>query len=129
MIEQSRGYTLVELMITVAVLSILAVIAIPAYQGYISTARQAAARANIEPLRIALEDYRLDHMNTGYTPFNGLVWEPPPSTERSLEDDMGWKPDGDKDQYTYAVTADATTYTITVTPIGHKSDAQSYTKD
>jgi len=122
-----RGYSLVELMTVVAILSILVMIAIPAYRGYVTTARQAAALANIEPLRLALEDYRLDHMDTGYADANGLVWSPTGS--KTLETGaLGWKPDGDKDQYTYAVTATATTYTITVTPIGHSSDAQTYTK-
>jgi prepilin-type N-terminal cleavage/methylation domain-containing protein len=125
--NRSQGYTLVELMIVVAILSILAMIAIPAYRCYVTTARQSAALANIEPLRLALEDYRLDHMDSGYADANGLVWSP--TGAKTLETGaLGWKPDGDKAQYTYAVTATATTYTITVTPIGHASDVQTYTK-
>jgi type IV pilus assembly protein PilE len=127
MYRRPKGYTLVELMISVAVLSILAMLAIPAYQGYISTGRQATARANIEPLRIAIEDYRLDNMAAGYTALNGLKWEP--TGTKTLETGvLGWKPDGDRDEYNYAVTATATGFTITVTPIGHTSDAQTFTK-
>jgi prepilin-type N-terminal cleavage/methylation domain-containing protein len=125
--NRSQGYTLVELMIVVAILSILALIAIPAYRGYVTTARQTAALENVEPLRLALEDYRLDHMDTGYVDANGLVWEP--SGAKTLETGvLGWAPDGDKDMYNYAVSATATTYTITVTPIGHAGDVQTYTK-
>jgi len=128
MTKRSSGYTLVELMIVVAILSILAMLAIPAYRNYVTTARQGAARANIENLRIAVEDYRLDHMSTGYADLNGLVWEP--AGTKTLETSgPGWKPDGDQDMYNYKVVSTATTYTITVTPIGHTSDAQTYTKN
>ncbi len=123
---KNRGVTLVELMIVVAVISILALLSYPAYRGYIATARQAAARGNIEPLRLAVEDYRLDHMADGYVDLDGLVWEP--SGTKSLESTIGWKPDGDEDKYNYSVTATATTYTITVTPIGYSADAQSFSK-
>ena len=125
--RQSSGYSLIELMIVAAVLSILAMIAIPAYNGYITTARQAAARGNIEPLRLAIEDYRLDNIATGYAPLNGLVWEP--SGAKTLTATLGgWEPDGDQDSFNYSVTATATGYTITVTPIGHSADAQTFTK-
>ena len=128
--RSNSGYTLVELMIVVAILAILAMLAIPAYKGYVTTARQGAARSNIENLRIAVEDYRLDNMDTGYADLNGLVWQP--SGSKTLETaDPGpkWKPEGDQDMYNYSVTSTATTYTITVTPIGHTADAQTYTKN
>ena len=35
--RRPKGYTLVELMVTVAVLSVLAMLAIPAYTNYITT--------------------------------------------------------------------------------------------
>lgn len=125
--RQQTGYTLVELMIVTAILSILAGIAIPIYNSYISTARQTTARANVESLRLAVEDYRLDNMAAGYAPLDGLVWEPTGS--QTLETGvLGWAPDGDENKFNYAVVATATTYTITVTPIGHAADAQTFTK-
>jgi Tfp pilus assembly protein PilE len=115
-------------MIVAAVLAVLAMLAIPAYNGYITTARQGAARANIEPLRIAVEDYRLDNMGVGYAPLNGLVWEP--AGAKTLQTGvLAWAPDGDQNQFNYAITAaTATGYTITVTPIGHPTDAQTFTR-
>jgi len=99
--KQQTGYTLVELMIVVAILTVLAGIAIPIYNNYIAEARLQAVRQNAEPLRLALEDYFLDNQTyvTG-------TWVPGGAT--TLETGaMGWRPDGDGDRYSYTVTAPA----------------------
>ncbi len=48
-------------MITVAILSVIVAIAIPAYNGYITEARLSTARSNMDSLRLFLEDHRLDN--------------------------------------------------------------------
>ena len=58
---QSHGFTLLELMITVAILGILSAIAIPAYTGYIKTAKMTEAHNNLAALRLAEEEYFLEN--------------------------------------------------------------------
>jgi prepilin-type N-terminal cleavage/methylation domain-containing protein len=115
--QKHRGFTLVELLIAMAVMTILAAIAVPAYIGYVEESRITSARANVEPLRLALEDFFLE--NGTYAIGNWLA----DGSDTSLETNIGWNPDGDGGLYDYRVTAAAgptgcaitSCYTLTVT--------------
>ncbi|MHC4999868.1 MAG: prepilin-type N-terminal cleavage/methylation domain-containing protein [Planctomycetota bacterium] len=56
-----RAFTLVELMIVVAVLGILAAIVIPEFSGHIQRAKESAAKDNLRLLREAIERYASEH--------------------------------------------------------------------
>lgn len=60
------AFTLVELMIVVAILGILAAVAFPEFQGHIQKAKEAAAKDNLRILREAIERYTND--NNGIPP-------------------------------------------------------------
>lgn len=100
----SKGFTLVELMIAVAILSVVVAIAIPAYNGFVLEARLGAGRANLDSLRLFLEDYRLDE---------GIYVGPSGNSLNTgqIMSDFGWNPD-DNDAYTYTATLTNTTYNI-----------------
>ncbi len=56
-----RAFSLTELLITVAVLGILAAVALPVFQSHTRQAREAAAKDNLRILRNAIELYAAQH--------------------------------------------------------------------
>jgi type IV pilus assembly protein PilA len=54
---QQRGFTLIELMIVVAIIGILAAIAIPAYQDYTCRAKLSEAVNAANPMKVAVVGY------------------------------------------------------------------------
>ncbi|KAB0640697.1 pilin [Burkholderia stagnalis] len=62
-----NGFTLIELMITVAIIGILAAIALPAYQNYTIRAQVSEGILLSEQLKIAISDY---YANNGKLPMS-----------------------------------------------------------
>lgn len=70
--ERRRGFTLLELVIVIAIIAALAALVAPDMFRHASDARTEAARAQIDLFGLALEAYRLD--NLGYpTTAQGLT--------------------------------------------------------
>jgi type IV pilus assembly protein PilE len=57
---KQRGFTLLELMIVVAVMGILASIALPSYQEYVKKGRRAAAQSHMMDVAQRQQQYFLD---------------------------------------------------------------------
>lgn len=57
------GFTLVELMIAVAIIAALTAIAIPSYQAYVERARRAQAMADISTIAVAIERHYTNHFS------------------------------------------------------------------
>jgi type IV pilus assembly protein PilA len=57
----AKGFSLVELMIVVAILGILAAIVLPDLTGHTKKAKEAAAKENLQLLREAIERYAIKH--------------------------------------------------------------------
>jgi type IV pilus assembly protein PilE len=60
------GFTLIELMITVAIIGILAAVALPSYQSYVQSSRRAEAQAFLYDLATRQQHYLVS--NRAYAP-------------------------------------------------------------
>jgi len=56
-LKSVKGFTLVELMVTVAVIGIIVAVALPAYIGYIETSRKTEGRNNLVSLQAAETEF------------------------------------------------------------------------
>lgn len=59
--NRQSGFTLIELLVTMAILAVVSSIAIPAYTGYIKSARMTEAKNNIAALKLAEEEYFMEN--------------------------------------------------------------------
>ena len=104
-----RGFTLIELMIAIAILAIITAIAIPAYQTYITEAKLSTARSNMDSIRIFLEDRRLE---TGS--YIGPSTHTTLTTIPQITSVFGWEADGNKGSYSYRLELTDDLYNIAV---------------
>lgn len=59
--RRNRGFTIIELMITVAIIGILSAIALPAYNDYVLRGKFAEATAQLSGVRVRMEQYYQDN--------------------------------------------------------------------
>ena len=106
-----RGFTLIELMVVVAILAIIVAIGYPSYRNQVMKARRADGKAFLLEIADRQERYYADQSTYTTT-----------ITDLGFDDDIAT--DG---YYKAAITDDPTgdltlSYTITVTPIGTQQD-------
>lgn len=58
---KNKAFTLVELLIVVAILGIMAAIVIPSFQGNVAQAKESASKTNLATMRTQIELYKLHH--------------------------------------------------------------------
>jgi prepilin-type N-terminal cleavage/methylation domain-containing protein len=87
-LKKIDGVTLIELLIAIAVVGVLASIAWPTYQGYVSSSRESAMLQVMQSVKIYEEDRRVrlgEYVEGAYDPSN-------PSVSGGLATTLGWNP-------------------------------------
>lgn len=69
--RRNSGFTLVELLIVVAIIGILAAIAVPSYRDYITRGKITEATGNLADLRVKMEQYYMDNRRYSSTTGGG----------------------------------------------------------
>ena len=111
-----KGFSLIELMIALAIIGVISSIAYPSYQGYIQDTYHAQAQADVKACGLALERF----YGNGFTYVGGAaactLWSPASGAEASRE-------------YSLVVTANAPgqAYSIKATPVSTICDGSCYT--
>jgi type IV pilus assembly protein PilE len=110
--SRNGGFTLIEVMITVAIVAILAAIALPSYIDYLTRSKLVESKTNLSDMRTRMEQYFLD--NRTYPTGGCATYDattPAPATKIYLP----------STQKFFTITCGAltaTTYTVTATGVG-----------
>jgi type IV pilus assembly protein PilE len=103
-----KGFTIIELMIVLAIVAILVALAVPSFQDTIRKSRRSDAMNAILGIHLAQERYRANNIAYGDLAALGIADDPMPS------------PDG---HYNLTITGEAaTTYTIAADALGDQDN-------
>jgi len=117
--SKHNGFTLVEVMIVIAIIGILASVAYPSYQNYVMKSHRSDAQTGLSQLAQALERFygvRYTYVGTGDSG-GGATGAPISDVFSHTSTPF----EGSNTYYNLTLTASATDYTVTATPVGNQA--------
>jgi len=128
--KDQKGFTLIELMIVVAIIGILAAIAIPNFMRYQAKARQSEAKINLGAIGTNAEAWRAEN-NTYVATFANLGWSATGTTryDYGYAGDLLDLPNSATFAPTAKATAAATTASVFLAAAEGDIDAEATGKD
>jgi type IV pilus assembly protein PilE len=132
--KKTAGVTLVELMVTLAVLAILVSIGYPMYTDQVRKSRRVDARGGVMELAMAMDRHEgaFGRYTESATTIAGITFadgSPTPGLNATFDDDVTRIAAQYREFFNFTITADNDTYTITATPTGgqaNDSDCASF---
>lgn len=109
--QRSRGFTLIEVMITVAIVAILASIALPSYRDYVLRGQLVDATNLLSAGRANMERYFQDNRTYASVTVGGTTIYPPCSNNIAVASRT-------QGSFVLTCTSDANGYTLTATGSG-----------
>ncbi|MBF4454690.1 prepilin-type N-terminal cleavage/methylation domain-containing protein [Acinetobacter sp. SK-43] len=107
----NAGFTLLELMVSVAIIAILAAIALPLYSSYITRSQAKSAATDLMSLSVAVENLYLRTLS-----YTAPTTNPTTTTAQTQTYATGWQPSSNNTfDYTVSVTTSTKSYTLTAT--------------
>lgn len=97
--QKSTGFTLIELMIVVAIVAILATVAYPSFTGYLLKSKRIEAIQSLYSMQLKQEDWRISHPS--YTSSAADLITPTSNAH-----------------YSYSTAVSGSSYTVTATAKG-----------